>query len=36
MPKTTGIVALSSTPPQNAGKATFDGVSLVSVGKARK
>ena len=36
MPKNTGIVALSSTPPQNAGKATFDGVSLVSVGKARK
>ena len=36
MPKNTGIVALSSTPPQNAGKSTFDGVSLVSVGSARK
>ena len=36
MPKNTGIVALRSTPPENAGKATFDGVSLVSVGKARK
>jgi phospholipid/cholesterol/gamma-HCH transport system substrate-binding protein len=35
-PKNTGIVALSSTPPQNAGKTTFDGVSLVSIGTARK
>ena len=35
-PKNTGIVALSSTPPQNAGKTTFNGVSLVSVGSARK
>ena len=31
-PQNTGIVALSSTPPQNAGKTTFNGVSLVSVG----
>jgi hypothetical protein len=31
-PKNTGIIALSSTPPQNAGKTSFDGVSLVSVG----
>jgi hypothetical protein len=31
-PKNTGIVALRNTPPDNAGKATFDGVSLVSVG----
>jgi phospholipid/cholesterol/gamma-HCH transport system substrate-binding protein len=29
--KNTGIVALRSTPPENAGKSTFDGVSLVSV-----
>jgi phospholipid/cholesterol/gamma-HCH transport system substrate-binding protein len=36
MPKNTGIVALRSTPPENAGKATFDGVSLVSVGRSRK
>jgi len=35
-PKDTGIVALSSTPPQNAGKTTFNGVSLVSIGTARK
>jgi phospholipid/cholesterol/gamma-HCH transport system substrate-binding protein len=35
-PKNTGIVALSSTPPQNAGKTTFNGVSLVSVGSAKK
>jgi phospholipid/cholesterol/gamma-HCH transport system substrate-binding protein len=35
-PKNTGIVALSSTPPQNAGKTTFNGVSLVSVGTAKK
>jgi len=31
MPKNTGVVALRGTPPENAGKATFDGVSLVSV-----
>jgi phospholipid/cholesterol/gamma-HCH transport system substrate-binding protein len=31
-PKNTGIVALSSTPPRNAGKTTFNGVSLVSIG----
>src|ERR1700691_921132 len=35
-PKNTGIVALSSTPPQNAGKTAFNGVSLVSIGTARK
>jgi phospholipid/cholesterol/gamma-HCH transport system substrate-binding protein len=35
-PKNTGIVALSNTPPQNAGKTTFNGVSLVSVGRAGK
>jgi len=35
-PKNTGIVALSSTPPQNAGKTTFNGVSLVSVGRSSK
>ena len=35
-PKYTGIVALRSTPPQNAGKTTFDGVSLVSVGRPSK
>ena len=31
-PKNTGIVALRNTPPENSGKTTFDGVSLVSVG----
>jgi phospholipid/cholesterol/gamma-HCH transport system substrate-binding protein len=31
--KNTGIVALKGTPPGNAGKSNFDGVSLVSVGK---
>ncbi len=31
-PKNTGIVPLMSTPPESTGKATFDGVSLVSVG----
>ena len=31
LPKNTGIIALRSTPPENAGKTTFDGVSLVSV-----
>jgi phospholipid/cholesterol/gamma-HCH transport system substrate-binding protein len=36
LPKNTGIVALRSTPPENAGKTTFDGVSLVSVGRSGK
>jgi len=36
LPKNTGVIALRSTPPENAGKTTFDGVSLVSVGRARK
>jgi hypothetical protein len=36
MPKNTGIVALKSTPPENAGKTTFDGVSLVSIGRTSK
>jgi phospholipid/cholesterol/gamma-HCH transport system substrate-binding protein len=36
LPKNTGIVALRSTPPENAGKTTFDGVSLVSIGRASK
>jgi hypothetical protein len=36
LPKNTGIVVLKSTPPENAGKITFDGVSLVSVGKKWK
>jgi phospholipid/cholesterol/gamma-HCH transport system substrate-binding protein len=31
-PKNTGIVALRNTPPENAGKTTFEGVSLVSIG----
>jgi phospholipid/cholesterol/gamma-HCH transport system substrate-binding protein len=31
LPKNTGIVALRSTPPKNAGKSTFDGVSLVCI-----
>ncbi|MGC2404352.1 MAG: MlaD family protein [Acidobacteriaceae bacterium] len=35
-PKNTGIIALRSTPPENAGKTTFDGVSLVSVGSGVK
>jgi phospholipid/cholesterol/gamma-HCH transport system substrate-binding protein len=35
-PQNTGIVALRSTPPQNAGKTTFDGVSLVSIGMPSK
>ena len=35
-PQNTGIVALRSTPPQNAGKTTFDGVSLVSIGTPSK
>src|SRR5580692_4624921 len=35
-PKNTGIVALKSTPPENAGKTSFDGVSLVSIGRAKK
>jgi outer membrane protein OmpA-like peptidoglycan-associated protein len=33
LPKNTGIVALEGHPPHNAGKSTFDGVSLVSVGQ---
>ena len=33
LPKNTGTVALKSTPPGNAGKSSFDGVSLVSIGK---
>ena len=36
MPKNVGIVALRSTPPENAGKTTFDGVSLVSIGRSGK
>ena len=35
-PKNTGIIALQSTPPESAGKTTFDGVSLVSVGRDSK
>ena len=35
-PKNTGILALRSTPPSAAGKDTFDGVSLVSVGTKTK
>jgi phospholipid/cholesterol/gamma-HCH transport system substrate-binding protein len=35
-PKNTAIVALRSTPPQNAGKTTFDGVSLISIGTGKK
>jgi phospholipid/cholesterol/gamma-HCH transport system substrate-binding protein len=35
-PKNTGIIALSSTPPESAGKTTFDGVSLVSFGRDSK
>jgi phospholipid/cholesterol/gamma-HCH transport system substrate-binding protein len=35
LPKNTGIVALDGAPPENAGKSTFDGVSLVSVGKRK-
>ena len=35
-PKNTGIVPLMSTPPESTGKATFDGVSLVSVGRDNK
>jgi phospholipid/cholesterol/gamma-HCH transport system substrate-binding protein len=31
-PKNTGVVALRNTPPESTGKATFDGVSLVSIG----
>jgi phospholipid/cholesterol/gamma-HCH transport system substrate-binding protein len=33
LPKNTGIIALESKPPENAGKSTFDGVGLVSVGR---
>ncbi len=35
-PKDTGIIALSSTPPESTGKTTFDGVSLVSLGRDSK
>ena len=35
-PKDTGIIALSNTPPESSGKTTFDGVSLVSVGRDSK
>jgi phospholipid/cholesterol/gamma-HCH transport system substrate-binding protein len=35
-PKNTGIIALQSTPPESTGKTTFDGVSLVSVGRDSK
>jgi phospholipid/cholesterol/gamma-HCH transport system substrate-binding protein len=35
-PKDTGIIALSSAPPESAGKTSFDGVSLVSIGKDSK
>jgi phospholipid/cholesterol/gamma-HCH transport system substrate-binding protein len=35
-PKDTGIIALSATPPASTGKTTFDGVSLVSIGKDSK
>ena len=36
MPKNTGIIALRSTPPQDSGKSTFDGVSLVRIGTKSK
>ncbi len=36
MPKNTGIIALSRTPPQDSGKSTFDGVSLVRIGTTNK
>lgn len=36
LPKNTAIVALGSTPPQNAGKSTFDGVSLVCISERNK
>jgi outer membrane protein OmpA-like peptidoglycan-associated protein len=35
-PKNTGIIALQSTPPESTGKTTFDGVSLVSLGRDSK
>jgi phospholipid/cholesterol/gamma-HCH transport system substrate-binding protein len=35
-PKNTGIIALKNTPPASAGKTSFDGVSLVSVGSSVK
>jgi len=35
-PKNTGIIALQSTPPESTGKPTFDGISLVSVGRDSK
>jgi phospholipid/cholesterol/gamma-HCH transport system substrate-binding protein len=36
LPKNTGTVALRSTPPKNAGKSTFDGVSLVCISERSK
>jgi len=36
LPKDTAIVALGSTPPMNAGKSTFDGVSLVCISERNK
>jgi phospholipid/cholesterol/gamma-HCH transport system substrate-binding protein len=35
-PKNTGIIALQSIPPESTGKTTFDGVSLVSLGRDSK
>jgi phospholipid/cholesterol/gamma-HCH transport system substrate-binding protein len=35
-PKNTGIIALRSAPPESTGKTTFDGVSLVSLGRDSK
>jgi hypothetical protein len=34
-PKNTGVIPLNSTPPESTGKASFDGVSLVSVGNGK-
>jgi len=36
LPKNTAIVALGSMPPINAGKSTFDGVSLVCISERNK
>lgn len=36
LPKNTGIIALGTTPPMNAGKDTFDGVSLVCVSERKR
>lgn len=36
LPKNMGIVALRSTPPMNAGRNTFDGVSLVCITESKK